>query len=928
VSTKDAINPYYAASPEWFVGRQTQINSFERIASRLVIGKEPNRSLIVFGPVGIGKSSLLRKMEIVGNKHNCYVLRYTPIAETPLTFFDKICKDIPHALKVEMKQQPNSSLTISPRGQQLSGESSLTTNLIKEDQETVLERYGDLFKALNCELEKRNSGAMIFVDQAERLFSNAAISGYRFFEQIAILLRECNRIMLGIALSLAYLTEFLQQCPELRHICYTNEFELQTLSDEEAVDLVQTRINLVNRTIVPSVIKKLIELSGREPFEIVYNLNLLLEKADEIGLTKIDEEILAKATPSFESKFEEIFRKLDSEEIVALRAIATEYVNYSNFPVLAEKLKWSLDKTREVFKRIQEYARFEKQLVNISGDTVYLTSNALWEYLRKKTFEEDKAEALLESYFTIIRETLRSEQSVPSGFLDIMLRSVFALLPFPHETVALKKSFSKMATALIHDPKAKEATDNAQTLYSKIIEMYIGQPKLKEAKEWAFEAIKFFRSERQFDAALIFVEKLIDDILGPSDEFNAIIEACTQGIEIAKLNNNFSAAGEFYLRIAKLQYQLKNQEAADAAYRGAADNYLRSSNMHLKEDAWRAARDLRMASLITCSHHPEDKDTLELIENYGKTIAPRGAKRVITIVGMRAAGVYAYTPSIVLSSIMQSSFGDDALLIDLGMEHELVNHLSSFAFTYLPRNMCLIDILERRRRKEGISAEEIIGLRYDNLLKKGLFQVRGDSPSKYIERIDELAKKGKILYLLPLATDYIAPTEVLKFRNEEVIQGIMEIAEAIKPDFLFITRPGLPKEGRLMDLSPSSLLHSVLDLADDVIVISRGDGQENLNLYLNLAEAICRKSSWELKVHICVNRSMKGLKIPKNIENRICFQTPWIQAWGQVVEDDRIPFIELNLLDSELRHGGVSLEMKKLWERLLSSEQSSSGRST
>lgn len=128
---QNAVDPDYAALPEWFVGREAQVNLFGDIVRRLVLGKETKKALVVNGPVGIGKSSLVNMMKEIAAKHNCLMIVSRPSLPTPLAFFDAIFKEISDKVaEAEQKEKTGSSLPLSA-AHKLASPTTLTIDLSK-----------------------------------------------------------------------------------------------------------------------------------------------------------------------------------------------------------------------------------------------------------------------------------------------------------------------------------------------------------------------------------------------------------------------------------------------------------------------------------------------------------------------------------------------------------------------------------------------------------------------------------------------------------------------------------------------------------------------------------------------------------------------------------------------------------------------------
>jgi len=860
-----ATDPTFAAPPELFTGRQQEIEYFQGILSRLSAEKEHLKCIIVHGPMGIGKSSLVRKMSSISRNHGCDFLIFVPSYENLVSFFDKISKDILSKLKskhrlgeIFRKIRSVTSLKVefSIFGPTLSLEKAQQVSM-----EAFCKRYKRVFVRVNEFLVREQKSLIVFIDQAERLMRETS-SEFIFVEALLILLKKyCPRIMLGIALPTRFLSKMFERSPELKRLSYINEFELRPLSYDESLSLIERRSSFLGLKMNRLVIDDLIDYSKNSPYEIVRNFAKLVELSD--GAT-IDETTWKRALPLMQKRYENLLSTLTNDELRATKS----------------RINLPLEQTRRVLEILHE-----KGIIRMTDDRVSLFDDVFWGYLHEKAFAEKGTSALLESYLMTIKNLLESEQ-VALPLVKNVIKTLFR--DFPQEAVILKKSFARIARTLIRNKKMADS----MSLYETIIDTCLLSGMLNSATEWALEAIELFESESTTTFSLLFVEKLIDQVLYPCRDYRQIVKVCNLGLDIARKAQDYGSISELFLFLAKVYEETKSdpQKIADS-YQNALENYLKAAEIDISKDSWKAIQEFQMANLINRNFISKGKITIGL-EAVKDCLQKRGVDHFVGIVGIRGAGVYAITPSVVFSCLNQLPRKSNIVLLNLGTAYELTTHLSSFAFQYLPRELSLIGIMENKR---ATTTKELEAFRYDVLLAKQLFRIGGGNHETYMEKIRQISASEKFLYTIPLFCDDIKPNEFENFSQEVVINKIKAIADALKPAYFFITKPGFSKQGNFDELHSSSLIHKILDLVDDILLVVRGDTQENFDNYTMLAQAVCAKPAWSLKTHICINRWNAGVKIPDEFSSKVLFELPLLTEWGEAVEHDRIPYIELDL---------------------------------
>lgn len=910
-------NPHYPAEPSWFVGRDLEIGKFKEMVEALRTDGAENNPIVVYGPEGIGKSSFLKKVKNETSKSDC---RVEIIEATPNT--------VPTFVFCKMLEALNENYPENKSQQQENLRTSLGRTSLSSPRETPLDELTRRLPEIDDKLSKENKILVLFIDQCERVIEDHDVCTY--INSIVLTVRTRSRIMFGICIAGNKLEKLQENCPELCR--FANRFDIGRLSISDAEKLLSLRVHQLGMRLDPRVIDPVVRLSCEIPACIVSILQNLRKKANESDTGAIDIDVLKAIKSILDDKFKSLV-PIDPDHLKALETLAVVPGLQDTISSLAKSMQWTEDKAKEVYEKIRVDSVYtESPIVEVSGQNVSLCNPYFAEYLIGISKDNELKKKNLESYGALIGKLVTTEKEIPTDFLQIVFQHV--ALQCQNNNEKLTDCLEKIAEQLRESVPSGNPSfqTDAETLYFTIVEMFVKRGDMVNARLWAKEAIKFFYKREDFDVALRFERKLVNDILVPSGEDNDVKAECEKGLELAaageKTNidskSNFNVQGEIFLQIAETELKQKNEDAALDHFTKAVFMYRKSAKFYEDiGDTWTAFSHSNTEKLIL-SHYL--KNRLPSLVPLSADASIRKLRKLIAVVGVRDAGVYTIIPSIVWSSLLQTKF-QRALIVDLGLSHELVDHLSNKPYSDLKPELSLVGLLQRWTNNwQQFFDEKICGisrnLNYSQLLRNGDFKIepRNESPDlrpEYLTRVRALSEKGKELYLLPLDTDhladYIRDTDVLKLKKQEILRLIIELTKTIDPDILFITRPGLPKEGRFDDLNCFTLFNEILDLADDIIVCCRGDSQEKWDMYSKLAYAVIQKPSWKLKTHIIINRWLDGTTTG-DLEDRICFRLPNIKKWGEIVDRKSIPFLDLGLDKPTKEDLDLSNSLKRMWQ--------------
>lgn len=270
------FRPTFGASPRVWAGRDTVLHDF----ARAINGSpgNPDRSILISGSRGIGKTVLLTELEDIASQQGWVVLRASAREDV-----DKVLVEstIPEAL--ERLDQPN------PRrvtGISIAGIGSVSTEV---DNQEPSQRLTTRLRELIARLQ--GTGVLITIDEIQDVAADD-------LTQIAVAYQDLVRDDLPVAVIMAGLTHginTLLNLPGATFLRRARHYELGPLTLADAQRALEATAREGGVEFVAAEQAAL--FSFGYPYLVQLVGYLAWESASEIGATHIDDRVLAAAMP-------------------------------------------------------------------------------------------------------------------------------------------------------------------------------------------------------------------------------------------------------------------------------------------------------------------------------------------------------------------------------------------------------------------------------------------------------------------------------------------------------------------------------------------------------------------------------------------------------------------------------------------------------
>ncbi len=335
------FNPTQPARPDFFVGREPEITEFEKVLVQTMHSSPMN--LAITGNRGMGKTSLLVKLEQLAKEKNALVLRMSNY-EDNINNIPEFCDYISSNLKREI-------LSKKPLGEQFDQlqkwvstfkptiewkEISLTVEKTQVIQEIFRQR---LLKLWN-ELKNDFSCSVILIDEAESLEKVKGI--LTFMREVFQRIESEAKYSIVLAGKFNFTERMSESFSPLNRFfpCY----RLTALDDTSMRKYMLQKLATVNVGIDESAIKHIIKKSEGHPYVLVAMCYLLFDSLNE-NENHITQEVVLRAKEKISHRlgqdfFSPMFHPLSpkAKEIIVAIAKSAKTTGFS-FKSAVEWLK-------------------------------------------------------------------------------------------------------------------------------------------------------------------------------------------------------------------------------------------------------------------------------------------------------------------------------------------------------------------------------------------------------------------------------------------------------------------------------------------------------------------------------------------------------------------------------------------------------------
>jgi len=346
------FNPQLPARPDFFVGREPEIKQFEKFLTQTIYGSPMNMSIT--GNRGIGKTSLLVKLESIAKANKCLVLR--------LSYYEgdvKSLVDFANYLITNLRREFISKHPLAEITDWISNiKPTITWGDIRisiEDKHIVEEIFRQRLMKLWEEIKKDYNGVVILIDEAESIEKIEGI--LPFLREVFQRVSEEANFMVILAGKLNFPERMSESFSPLNRFFPTHR--LTTLTDKEIKAYVDKKLSAVDISIDENALQYVIDRCEGHPYVLVAMLYTLFDslREDEYYIstgiiTRSKEKIDATLEKDF---FKPMYHPLSNKAKDVMKKIANN-INGTDF-YFKEVVIWSEMERNYVSPYIQELLR-------------------------------------------------------------------------------------------------------------------------------------------------------------------------------------------------------------------------------------------------------------------------------------------------------------------------------------------------------------------------------------------------------------------------------------------------------------------------------------------------------------------------------------------------------------------------------------------
>lgn len=275
-SMNNPFRPTFGASPLVWAGRATVLTDFERA----ILGSagNPDRSILISGSRGIGKTVLLTELEDIASRHGWIVLRASARERIAESLIESAIPEAINRLSPPQRRQIT--------GFSVAGIGSVQTDVESRDP---VPRLSTQLRELISHL--RGTGVLITIDEVQDASPDD-------LTQVAVAYQDLVRDDLPVAVAMAGLTHginTLLDLPGATFLRRARRYELGPLTLEDANVALADTARDGGRAFDDS--QRAAEFSKGYPYLVQLVGYLSWEAADELGLESIDAHAVSAAIP-------------------------------------------------------------------------------------------------------------------------------------------------------------------------------------------------------------------------------------------------------------------------------------------------------------------------------------------------------------------------------------------------------------------------------------------------------------------------------------------------------------------------------------------------------------------------------------------------------------------------------------------------------
>lgn len=305
-SMDNPFRPTFGASPLVWAGRTTVLTDFDRALAGAV--GNPDRSILISGSRGIGKTVLLTELEDIATQHGWVVLRASAREQIAESLMQSV---IPEAIR-RLSPPPRRRIT----GVSVAGIGSVRTDVETTDS---VPRLTNQLRELISHL--RGTGVLITIDEVQDTFPED-------LTQVAVTYQDLVRDDLPVAVAMAGLTQginTLLDLPGATFLRRARHYELGPLTLEDARTALSDTARDGGRPFEDA--ERAAQFSRGYPYLVQLLGFLSWEAADALGTDRIDAHSVSDAIPRTLERLgvhvhQPALREVPARQMEYLRAMA------------------------------------------------------------------------------------------------------------------------------------------------------------------------------------------------------------------------------------------------------------------------------------------------------------------------------------------------------------------------------------------------------------------------------------------------------------------------------------------------------------------------------------------------------------------------------------------------------------------------------
>lgn len=298
------FNPQQPARPDFFVGRTEEIKRFEEFLSQTLHNSPMNMSIT--GNRGIGKTSILAKLEQIAKEQNCLTLRisnYESNIKSITEFVDYIIINLKRELIAEQPAIAGQINRISDWVKTLKPILTYKDISLTVEKKIVVEKlfYDQLKKVWDC-VKENHPTIVILIDEAESLEQIKGL--FAFMREVFQRLSTDTNYTVVLCGKLNFKERMAESFSPLNRFFPTTD--LLPFKDNEVREYINRKLSSVKVKVSKEVLNEICRISEGHPYVVVLMCYILFKHLKEKEM-EINKELFDRILPVIKNQLAQDF---------------------------------------------------------------------------------------------------------------------------------------------------------------------------------------------------------------------------------------------------------------------------------------------------------------------------------------------------------------------------------------------------------------------------------------------------------------------------------------------------------------------------------------------------------------------------------------------------------------------------------------------